>query len=400
MGHVGSGKGQGMIPFVDLAAQQRLIKDLLLQRIQRVLEHGQYVMGPEVAELEEKLACFVGVKHAVACSSGTDALVMLLMALGVGPGDGVLTTPFTFAATAEAVMLVGATPVFVDIDPDTFNLAPEHLAMALEALERKDSGIHPLPREMVGKISRARCVIAVDLFGLPADYDAICSVATPRQLWVIEDAAQSLGGERGGRRAGGLAHCGATSFFPAKPLGAYGDGGMCFTKHDEIASLLRSIRVHGAGRHRYEHVRVGLNGRLDTIQAAVLLAKLEIFQEELALRQEVATRYSALLAGCAGIRVPSIPQQCKSAWAQFCILAQDHGQRERLRGRLKEEGIPTMVYYPKPLHLQPVFAHMGYKEGDFPVSEETAQRILSLPMHPYLSPDLQEKVATLIQEAL
>lgn len=364
------------------------------------MEHGQYIMGPEVAELEERLACFVGVSHAVACSSGTDALVMLLMALGVGHGDAVFTTPFTFAATAEAVVLVGATPVFVDIEPESFNLAPEGLSRALEAVERWDCGIHPLPKLRAAERPRMRGVIAVDLFGVPADYDAICPVAASRGLWVIEDAAQSLGSERGGRKAGGLAHLGATSFFPAKPLGAYGDGGMCFVQEQETAGVLRSIRVHGAGKDRYEHLRVGLNARLDTLQAAVLLAKLEIFEEELEAREEAAGRYVDLLSGCEGIRLPVVPQGCKSAWAQFSILARNHGQREQLRRRLREEGIPTMVYYPRPLYLQPAFAPLGYKKGDFPVSEDVAQRIFSLPMHPYLSREVQEEIATLIRETL
>ncbi len=389
-----------MIPFVDLAAQQERIRESVQERIRKVLEHGQYIMGPEVAELEERLARFVGVEHAVGCSSGTDALVMILMALGVGPGDGVLTTPFTFVATAEAVMLVGATPLFVDIDPESFNLAPEALSRALEALEKGDRGLHPLPRGISSEMLRPRCVIAVDLFGLPADYDAICALAAPRGLPVIEDAAQSLGAERAGRRAGGLADLGATSFFPAKPLGAYGDGGMCFTSQEDAARLLRSIRLHGAGQDRYEHVRVGLNGRLDTLQAAVLLAKLEIFEEELWLRQEVAGRYLELLAGCEDIKLPAVPQGSKSSWAQFSILARDKEQRERLRLALGKEGIPTMVYYPRPLHLQAVFTHLGYEKGDFPVSEETAGRILSLPMHPYLGLEAQQKVAGLLREAL
>lgn len=389
-----------MIPFVDLAAQQERIRELLQERISKVLEHGQYIMGPEVAELEERLACLVGVPHAVACSSGTDALVMLLMALGVGPGDAVITTPFTFAATSEAVMLVGATPIFVDIEPETFNLAPEGLSRVLEALERGDSSLHPLPRGRAAEGLKPRCVIAVDLFGLPADYEAISSMASSRGLVVIEDAAQSLGAQRGGCRAGGLGDLGATSFFPAKPLGAYGDGGMCFTKDEGTAAVLRSIRLHGAGKDRYEHVRVGLNGRLDTLQAAILLAKLEIFQEELELRQEASGRYMELLAGCDSIRLPAVPEGCKSAWAQFSILARDRGQRERIRDALRKEGIPTMVYYPRPLHLQPVFQKLGYKEGDFPVSEDAAKRILSLPMHPYLSPEIQEKVAGVIRRVV
>ena len=389
-----------MTPFVDRATQQERIRESLQERLRKVLEHGQYIMGPEVAELEERLAFFVGVPHAVACSSGTDALLMLLMALGVGPGQAVLTTPFTFVATAEAVALAGATPVFVDIDPKTFNLSPEGLSRALEALERGDSSLHPLPRGKAAQGCRPSCVIAVDLFGLPADYEAICSITSSRGLVVIEDAAQSLGAQRLGRKAGGLAEHAATSFFPAKPLGAYGDGGMCFTRDGALAQALRSIRNHGSGQDRYEHLRLGLTGRLDTLQAAVLLAKLEVFEQELEARQEVAGRYLRLLAGCNGLELPRVPEGSRSAWAVFSILAKDSRHRERIRARLGQAGVPTMVYYPRPLHLQPVFAHLGYAPGDFPVSEDVAERILSLPMHPYLGLDLQERAAGVIWRAL
>lgn len=389
-----------VVEFVDLGAQQARIRDRIEQRIRRVLDHGQYIMGPEVRELEEALASFVGVKHAICCSSGTDALLMLLMALGMGAGHAVLTTPFTFVATAEAVALVGATPLFVDIDPETFNLCPRRLSQALEALEDWDPRIHPLPRVTGSSRPVPRAVIAVDLFGVPADYDAICEVASKYGLWVIEDAAQSLGAQRNGIRAGALAPYATTSFFPAKPLGAYGDGGMCFTRDEVLAEALRSLRLHGVGRDRYEHVRVGLNGRLDTLQAAILLAKLEIFSEELELRQEVANRYQEILTQCPGIRLPVVPEGCRSAWAEFSVLAQDESHRGRIQARLREAGIPSAVYYPKPLHLQPAFRSLGYQEGDFPSSEEVARRILSLPMHPYLGQEVQEKIAQLIWDAL
>jgi UDP-2-acetamido-2-deoxy-ribo-hexuluronate aminotransferase len=380
--------------FIDLAAQQRRISEKLNANIARVLAHGQYVNGPEVRELEATLAAYVDVKHAVGCASGTDALLMALMALEIGPGDAVFTTPFTFIATAEVIGLLGATPVFVDIDPATFNIDPAKLAQAVEAVEKGDPTLHPLPGAVGGKL-RPRAVIPVDLFGLPADYDAIEAVAARRVIAVIEDAAQSFGGEYKERKACSFGAVACTSFFPAKPLGCYGDGGMCFTDDDRFAEILRSIRSHGQGSDKYENIRIGINGRLDTLQAAILLAKFAIFPEEIGLRQEVARRYKELLAGF--VATPEIPEGCKSAWSQYSILARDSAERSDLMAKLKEAGIPTAIYYPKPLHCQTAFAGLGYQEGDFPVSEDCARRIFSLPMHPYLAAGDQRHIAALFQ---
>jgi UDP-2-acetamido-2-deoxy-ribo-hexuluronate aminotransferase len=380
--------------FIDLAAQQRRISEELNANIARVLAHGQYINGPEVRELEATLAAYVGVEHAVGCASGTDALLMALMALEIGPGDAVFTTPFTFVATAEVIGLLGATPVFVDVDPATFNIDPAKLEQAIAAVEKGDPALHPLPAALGGRL-RPRAVIPVDLFGLPADYDAVEAIANRCVIAVIEDAAQSFGADYKGKKACSFGAIGCTSFFPAKPLGCYGDGGMCFTNDDRLADLLRSIRVHGQGSDKYENVRIGINGRLDTLQAAILLAKFSIFPEEIDLRQEVARRYNELLAGYAAI--PEIPEGLKSAWAQYSILVRDGARRTDLMACLKEARIPTAIYYPKPLHLQQAFAGLGYKEGDFPVSENFARRIFSLPMHPYLGAEDQRRIAGLFQ---
>lgn len=372
-------------PFIDLKSQQERIRPRLLERIHRVLAHGQYIMGPEVEELEERLAAYVGVRHAVCCSSGTDALLMILMAKGVGPGDAVFTTPFTFIATAEVIRLLGATPVFVDIAPDTYNLDPLALQAALENFAGSPRGARLRPRG----------IIAVDLFGQPAEYDPINTLAREWRLFVVEDAAQSFGALYRGRRAGSLAEAAATSFFPAKPLGCYGDGGAIFTDDAELAETLRSIRNHGQGAQRYEHLRLGLNGRLDTLQAAILLAKLEIFEEELAQRQEIARRYSQGLKEV--VQTPVVLPHCTSAWAQYSVQSP---VRAQILADLARAGIPAAVYYPVPLHLQPVFRDLGYRPGDFPVSEAVAQRIFSLPMHPYLSPADQEKIISALHAAV
>jgi UDP-2-acetamido-2-deoxy-ribo-hexuluronate aminotransferase len=358
------------IQFIDLSAQQQKIYPTLMERIQKVLAHGKYIMGPEVTELEERLAAYVGVKHAITCSSGTDALLIPLMAYGVGPGDAIFTSPFTFIATAEVIQLLGATPVFVDIDPKTFNINPEALAEAVANLGRHPKTVHLRPKG----------IIPVDLFGQPADYERINVIAKEHGLFVLEDAAQSFGATYKGRIAGALAEVAATSFFPAKPLGCYGDGGAIFTNNDEIASVLRSIRVHGQGSHKYENVRIGINGRLDTIQAAILLAKMDIFDQEVSARQEVAQRYSEGLKDLVG--VPFVAPECTSVWAQYSVLTD---RREELQVKLKAAGIPTAIYYPIPLHLQGAFAHLGHQTGDFPVSENAAQGIFSLPMHPNLN---------------
>lgn len=384
--------------FIDLNIQQQRIRKSIETRIQKVLDHGQYIMGPEISELEAKLAAFVGANHAIGCASGTDALLLALLAYGVKSGDAVFTTPFSFIATAEAIALVGATPVFVDIDRRTFNLDPERLEAAIAAFLSSLPAVGAaLPKTANGTRLTAKGVIAVDLFGLAADYQAIREVADRYGLFVIEDAAQSFGAGYHGRQAGGLADIGCTSFFPAKPLGCYGDGGMCFTDNDELAAVMRSLLLHGQGAHRYDHVRVGINGRLDTLQAAVLLAKLEIFAEEIELRQQVAETYSTLLAvESSPVVPPRIPSNHVSAWAQYSVLAGDEGARTVLRKRLEAAGVPTAIYYPKPLHLQPAFSYLGYAPGDFPVSEDFARRIFSLPMHPYLQRGEQEAIAKVL----
>ncbi len=363
---------QQPIPFIDLHAQQQRIRDRIESRIKTVLDHGKYIMGPEVREVEETLAAYVGVKHCITCASGTDALLMALMAYSVGPGDGVITTPFTFISTAEVISLLGARPIFVDIDPVTFNIDPAKIRAVLDS-------------EIVtsGKV-RVRGIIPVDLFGQPADYEEINAIAREHDLFVLEDAAQSFGAEYRGKKCGALTEVAATSFFPAKPLGCYGDGGAVFTDSDALADRLRSIRVHGKGSDKYDNVRIGINGRFDTLQAAVLLAKLEIFDEEIQLRQDVARRYGDLLKGV--LETPTVKPDRTSVWAQYSVLSD---QRDNLMTHLKENGVPTAIYYPKPLHRQTAYQYLGYGEGDFPVSESVAQRIFSLPMHPYLQPEVQ-----------
>ncbi|MBW6487157.1 MAG: DegT/DnrJ/EryC1/StrS family aminotransferase [Syntrophobacterales bacterium] len=405
--------------FIDLKTQQKRIKETLDTNIQKVLAHGQYIMGPEVGELEERLAAYVGVKHAVSCASGTDALLMALMACGVGPGDAIFTTPFTFVATAEVISLLGATPVFVDIDPPTWNIDPARLEQAIRAVEANDPTLHPLPAiggngtafasapfaraaglaaaPLTGESGalRPRGIIPVDLFGLPAAYDAIASIARDHGLFLIEDAAQSFGAEYNGKKTCSFGQIGCTSFFPAKPLGCYGDGGMCFTGDDALAAALRSLRIHGQGRDKYDNARIGINGRMDTLQAAILLAKMDIFPEEIELRQTVAQRYNdlitnapapaaALPADFSRLTPQHVPANCKSAWAQYSVLAKSGAERMALMERLRQAGIPTAIYYPKPLHLQGAFANLGYRSGAFPASEDAASRIFSLPMHPYL----------------
>ena len=390
-----------MIQFVDLRAQYSGIQDELEEAVLRVLRSGQYILGPDVAALEEKLAAFAGVRHCVSCASGTDALVMALMAKGVGPGDAVFTTPFTFMASAEAIALVGATPVFVDVDPETFNMEPAALARCIEALRAGDGEMHSLPRlpKEALQALNPRGVIAVDLFGLPADYSEINRLAAHSGLFVIEDAAQSFGGSMGNRRAGALAEIACTSFFPAKPLGCYGDGGALFTDDEEMDALLRSIRVHGQGSDRYENVRLGITGRLDSVQAAILLVKMDIFERELGQRQAVADLYTRLIreAGVA-LATPEIPEGYTSAWAQYSVLAADGAARQAMQARLAEAGVPTAIYYPKPLHLQKAFAGLGYVEGDFPVSEDLGSRIFSLPMHPYLPAEQVEAIVAAMAE--
>ncbi|MCG6871660.1 MAG: DegT/DnrJ/EryC1/StrS family aminotransferase [Gammaproteobacteria bacterium] len=363
------------VPFIDLHAQLARIRGPLEERLAAIFEHCRFIMGPEIAEMEASLAEHAGVSQVVSCSSGTDALLLPLMARGIGPGDAVFTTPFTFVATAEVISLTGATPVFVDIREDTFNIDPERLGEAIG-------------RVLADGELRPAAVIPVDLFGLPADYAAIDSIAREHGLFVIEDAAQSFGARCQGRPAGSFGHVAATSFFPAKPLGCYGDGGAVFTDDGKLAERMRSIRVHGEGRDRYENVRIGVNARMDTIQAAVILEKLKIFPDEIARRQEVADHYQATLDGA--VRVPRVPDGYQSSWACYSVL---HDQRDALVAHLREHGVPTAIYYPIPLHQQQAYRDLGYAPGSLPVAESCAKRIFSLPIHAYLSEQHLEAVS-------
>jgi len=367
--------------FIDLKTQQDRIREKLELNIKKVLDHGKYIMGPEIKELESTLAKYCGVKHAIGCASGTDALLIPLMAYEIGPGDAVFTTPFTFIATAEVIQLLGATPVFVDINPETFNIDPEKLETVIEDTIKE------------GKLN-PKGILPVDLFGQPADYNRINEIAKKNDLFVIEDAAQSFGASYNGKKACSLSDVASTSFFPAKPLGAYGDGGMIFTDDDDLYEKILSIRVHGSGSDKYNNIRVGLNGRLDTIQAAVLLAKFEIFDEEIKLRQMVAKRYNEELNE--SVKVPVVESHNISAWAQYAML---HPDRDKVVEKLKADGIPVAIYYPIPLHLQEAFKHLGLKKGDFPVSEKCSDEIFSIPFHPYLTKDDQDKIIASIKSA-
>lgn len=375
--------------FIDLKQQYERLKPKIQERINQVLEHGKFIMGPEVIELEKNLAAFVGAKYCVSCANGTDALLMSLMAYDIRPGDAVFTTPFTFIASAEVICLLGATPVFVDIDPMTYNIDPGKLEAAILEIKR-GKGLGAVGAKRLNP----RAIIPVDLFGLPADYDAINCIAKAHNLFVLEDAAQSLGGSYRGKRVGNLADIAATSFFPAKPLGGYGDGGAIFTNDEALVASLRSLREHGKGSHKYDNVRIGINGRLDTLQAAILLPKLEMFDSELKARQKVALRYTEAFKGMA--KVQHIPEGLMSAWAQYSLVVD---KRDQYLAKLKDLGIPTAVYYPRPLHLQTAFTRLGYRVGDFPVSEGLSDRIFSLPMHPYLELRDQEKIIDAVRIA-
>ncbi len=373
--------------FIDLKAQQKRIRDKIEEAIKRVLDHGRYIMGPEVEELEKVLARYVNVKYALTCSSGTDALLLSLMALNIGRGDAVITTPFTFVATAEVISLLGAVPVFVDIDEDTFNMDVGLLPVCYEQAEHK--GLRP------------KCIIPVDIFGLPCEYERIKEFSKEKGLLVVEDAAQSFGAQYNQIRACALGDIGCTSFFPAKPLGCYGDGGAVFTEDDYLIEILKSLRVHGQGRDKYENIRIGLNGRMDTVQAAILLEKIRIFDQEMELRQVVARRYVDLISEYAPeIKTQKVPEGLRSSWAQFTVKFPSRELREKAQRALKENGVPTAVYYPVPLHLQKAFAYLGYKRGDLPVAEETCLKVLSLPMHPYLSEEEQVRVVKLLGDIL
>ncbi len=363
--------------FIDLKTQYRQLKPEIDRRIQAVLDHGAYVMGPEVAELEAALAAFTGSRHCITVSSGTDALLIAMMALGIAPGDEVITTPFSFIATAESIALLGARPVFVDIEPRTYNLDPVRLESVLSP--------------------RTRAIMPVSLYGQCADFAAINRIAAAHGLPVIEDAAQSFGARYRGRRSCALSDIGCTSFFPSKPLGCYGDGGACFTDDDALANRMREIRVHGQDR-RYHHPVLGLNGRMDTLQCAVLLAKLPAFEDELVAREAAGERYSDLLRAASGrVVTPSITDGNRSVYAQYTVELDD---REHARQALESAGIPTAVHYPIPLHLQPAFAALGYGPGSFPVAERAAARVLSLPLHPFLDPLTQQRVVTTLMESL
>lgn len=363
------------IQFIDLKTQQARIRESVEARIQKVLDHGRYIMGPEIKEVEALLADYTGTKHCITCASGTDALLMPLMAYGVGPGDAVITTPFTFFSTAEMISLLGATPIFCDIDPVTYNIDPAGLEKALNSAKVREEGLN------------VRGIIPVDLFGQSADYTEIETFAKAHNLFVMEDAAQSFGAEYRGRKLCSYGDVATTSFFPAKPLGCYGDGGAVFTDDDALAEKLTSIRVHGKGHHKYDNVRIGINGRFDTMQAAVILAKMEIFDDEIPRRDRVAARYNELLAG--KVKTPVVKDDRTSVWAQYCILSDD---REGTIARLKEHGVPTAIYYPLPLHLQTAYRYLGYQKGDFPNCEYAADHIFSLPMHPYLDEETQDYI--------
>ncbi|MFW6179697.1 MAG: DegT/DnrJ/EryC1/StrS family aminotransferase [Desulfohalobiaceae bacterium] len=372
------------LQFVDLARQQDQVRPELERRLFEVLGHNKYVMGPEVQELEQELAAYTGSKHCLSCGSGTDALLLALLALDIGPGDAVLTTPFTFIATAEAIALLGATPVFVDIQSGSFNLDPSRLDIALQALRSRDSSMYPIPRQALQKKLTPRAILPVDLFGLPSDYQALEEVAHRHGLSLVLDAAQSLGAKCEGRHSCCWGDMAATSFFPAKPLGGYGEGGAVFCRDPELAEKIASIRNHGQGRDRYEHVRLGLNARLDSLQAAVLLAKLQSFEEEIAARAQVARWYNSRLSDCRALQTPQVANGMRPVWAQYSLLSRDRESRDRMLQALAGQGLSYAVHYPLPLHLQKAFHYLGYQQGDFPMAEDCAGRIFSLPMHPYL----------------
>jgi len=369
------------IPFIDLKAQRRRLGKRIDEAILRVVDHGAYIMGPEVKELEAKLAQFCGARHCVSCANGTDALGLVLMAWGIRPGDAVYVPAFTFVSTAEVVAWMGATPVFVDVLEGTFNMDPESLQAAIDATP----GLGFTPR----------VVIPVDLFGQPADYRKILPIAEQHGLRVLADAAQSFGATLDGQRTGTFGDATATSFFPAKPLGCYGDGGAVFTDDDELAEKLKSLRVHGQGNNKYDNVRIGMNGRLDTIQAAVLIEKLAIFPDEIEARNCAATRYGELLRD--SVRVPALIDGGTSVWAQYTVKVDD---RDKVQERIKAQGVPTAVYYPIPLSRQTGYQHFSNAPSGVPVSESLSKRVLSLPMHPYLDIDQQSKIAVAVKKML
>jgi len=369
--------------FIDLSKQQKLIREKINARIESVLDHGQFINGKEVFELESLLADYVNKKHCISCSSGTDALLIPLMAYGVGPGDAVITTPFTYIATAEVIAILGATPVFVDIYEKTFNVDPSGIEKAIKFA--KNQNLVP------------RAVIPVDLFGLPARYRLINEVAKKHNLIVIEDFAQAFGSSIRGKRAGSFGNVSATSFYPAKPLGCYGDGGAIFTDDGDLAKKMKSIRVHGAGANKYQNVRIGLNGRLDTLQAAILIEKFNIFDNELISRNKIAHYYKSNISSNL-VTPPFIPENYTSSWAQFSVLAENKKERKRIINKLSENNIPSAIFYGIPLHLQKVFKNLNYKKNSFPISEKISDKIFSIPMHPYLDPIDQDRVIEILND--
>ena len=352
--------------FIDLAAQYQHLKTKIDARIKTVLDHGKYIMGPEVQELESELAKYVGVKHAITCANGTDALTLAMMVLGIKEGDAVFCPTFTFFATAEVIAFEGATPVFVDSDEATFNICPIDLEKRIQATIAE------------GKLT-PKAIIAVDLFGLPANYPELQKIADKYNLKLVEDAAQGFGGSIDGKRAGSFGDIATTSFFPAKPLGCYGDGGAIFTNNDEYAELLKSYHVHGKGKDKYDNVRIGMNSRLDTIQAAILLEKLAEFPTELINRNKAADNYEKTLSS--KYQTPQVPEGYVSSWAQYTLVS---ANRDTEMAQYKEQGIPTMIYYDTCMHEQTAFSDLGYQVGDFPIAEKLAKSVFSLPMHPYL----------------
>lgn len=372
------------VRFVDLAAQQARIRDRVDAAVARVFDHGQYIMGPEVAEFEAKLSAHCGAAHSVACSSGTDALAMVLMAKNVRPGQAIFCPAFTFVATAEVVAWLGAHIWFVDVDAETFNMDPASLDTAIASARAEG-------HEPVG-------VIPVDLFGVPADYDAVSKIAAREGLWVLGDGAQSYGARYHNRRVGTLAMATATSFFPAKPLGAYGDGGAVFTDDAELAETLRSILFHGKGANQYDNVRIGMTGRIDTVQAAILIEKLAIFDDEIDARNRIAARYTSLLSG--HVATPVVPEGLQSVWAQYTIKLPGGADRAAIQARMKDKGVPSAVYYAKPLHRQDAYGHHGVSGGELPVTDLLSGCVLSLPMHPYLEDETQDRVVEALISSL
>ncbi len=372
------------IPFIDLKSQQARIRDKIDTGLAAVLDHGAYIMGPEITALEERLAKWSGAKHNITCSSGTDALILALQGLGLKPGQGVIVPSFTYTATAEVMPVMGAIPVFAEVDTVTFNIDPTQLDAACAAA--KDADV-----KIVG-------IIGVGLFGQPANYEALMQYAEANNLWLIDDAAQSFGASMNRHKVGTLAHVTCTSFFPAKPLGCYGDGGAVFTDDDGIAEIIRSCRVHGMGMNKYQNVRIGMTGRLDTMQAVVLDAKLDIFDEELALRQQVADRYQDKIGNV--VETPSLAVGASSSWAQYTIKLLDGVDRDAVSSKMQAAGVPTAIYYPVPMHCQPPYRHFPVAGDTLQTTNRLSKCVMSLPMHPYLDADTQNIIVSALKDAL